>query len=60
MIGEKRWNIQVWMTITMKGNEVGSAMKLDWRVADCEGSVTRISIQGAHVDGTTNSSYSLF
>ena len=35
------------MTITMKGDKVGSAIKLDRKVADREGSVTRIGIEGA-------------
>ena len=37
------------MTITMKGVEVGSAIKLDRKLADREGSMMRIGIEGVGV-----------
>jgi hypothetical protein len=48
-VTDGRRNTQVMMTITTTGVEVGSAIKLDQKVADHEGSVTRIGIEGVAV-----------
>lgn len=70
-VTDGRRNTQAMMTITMKSVEVGSAIRLDRKVADHEGTVTKIGIEGvvvgvlaslsrAHVAGSAKSPHGSF